>query len=308
MLQRFSSLLCRGAMIILLGCLAHGASAQGFTQTKFPIVLVHGLFGFDQILGNPYFFQITPALREGGARVFTVQIAAANNNDVRGEQLLQQVRQVLAITGATKVNLIGHSQGGPTARYVLGVRPDLVASLTTVGSPHTGSAVADVAAGLPGPLVNVATRIAQGLAGLIDLLSGGGFDQDVNAALSALTTSGSAAFNRRFPTGLPTTSCGNGPAVVNGVHVYSWSGTGVLTNILDITDAPLGLTALAFLGEANDGLVGRCSSHFGTVIRDDYFQNHLDEVNQVLGLTSPFTVNPVTLFRQQANRLRNAGL
>lgn len=308
MLQRFSSLLCRGAMIVLLGCLAHSASAQGFTQTKYPIVLVHGLFGFDRILGNPYFFQIVPALRDGGARVFTVQVAAANNNDVRGEQLLQQVRQILAVTGATKVNLIGHSQGGPTARYVLGVRPDLVASLTTVGSPHTGTPVADAANALPGPLANLAKQIVQGLAELIDLLSGGGFDQDIDAALSTLTSSGSAAFNRRFPAGLPTTACGSGPAVVNGVRVYSWSGTGVLTNILDISDASLGLTSLAFLGGANDGLVGRCSSHFGLVIRDDYFQNHLDEVNQVLGLTSPFATSPVTVFRQQANRLRNAGL
>jgi triacylglycerol lipase len=295
-------------MIVLLGCLAHSASAQGFTQTKYPIVLVHGLFGFDRILGNPYFFQIVPALRDGGARVFTVQVAAANNNDVRGEQLLQQVRQILAVTGATKVNLIGHSQGGPTARYVLGVRPDLVASLTTVGSPHTGTPVADAANALPGPLANLAKQIVQGLAELIDLLSGGGFDQDIDAALSTLTSSGSAAFNRRFPAGLPTTACGSGPAVVNGVRVYSWSGTGVLTNILDISDASLGLTSLAFLGGANDGLVGRCSSHFGLVIRDDYFQNHLDEVNQVLGLTSPFATSPVTVFRQQANRLRNAGL
>src|ERR1043165_4830384 len=106
--------------VLLLGGWAHGASAAGFTQTQYPIVLVHGLFGFDQILGNPYFFQIVPALQQGGARVFTVQIAAANSNEVRGEQLLQQVRRIIAITGAAKVNLIGHSQGGPTSRYVLG--------------------------------------------------------------------------------------------------------------------------------------------------------------------------------------------
>src|ERR1043165_1398757 len=163
--------------VLLLGGWAHGASAAGYTQTRYPIVLVYGLFGFDQILGNPYFFQIASNLQRDGARVFTVQIAAANNNDVRGEQLLQQVRQVLAITGAAKVNLIAHSQGGPTARYVLGVRPDLIASLTTVGAPHTGSPVADAASALPGPLASVATSITQGLAQLIDVLSGGGFNQ-----------------------------------------------------------------------------------------------------------------------------------
>jgi len=36
--------------------------------------------------------------------------------------------------------------------------------------------------------------------------------------------------------------------------------------------------------------------------------NHLDEVNQTVGLTNLFETNPVTIFRQQANRLRNAGL
>ena len=40
----------------------------------------------------------------------------------------------------------------------------------------------------------------------------------------------------------------------------------------------------------------------------DYFQNHLDEVNQVLGLVSPFETSPKTLFRNHANRLKTAGL
>ena len=68
------------------------------------------------------------------------------------------------------------------------------------------------------------------------------------------------------------------------------------------------LTSLAFGGEPNDGLVSSCSSHLGYVIKDNYWQNHLDEVNQVLGLVSLFETSPVTLFRQQANRLKNAGL
>jgi len=44
------------------------------------------------------------------------------------------------------------------------------------------------------------------------------------------------------------------------------------------------------------------------VIRDDYFWNHLDEVNQVIGLRSLFTANPVSVYRSHANRLKNAGL
>ena len=77
--------------------------------------------------------------------------------------------------------------------------------------------------------------------------------------------------------------------------------------VLDVSDAALGLTSF-FYSSANDGLVSRCSSHLGTVIRDNYFYNHLDEVNQVLGLTSIFESSPQTVFRAQANRLKNAGI
>ena len=45
------------------------------------------------------------------------------------------------------------------------------------------------------------------------------------------------------------------------------------------------------------------SKHLG-----DYRQNHLDEVNQVLGLRDWFSTDPVTLYRQHANRLKVAGL
>ena len=64
----------------------------------------------------------------------------------------------------------------------------------------------------------------------------------------------------------------------------------------------------AFAGAKNDGLVASCSTHLGRVIRDDYAMNHLDEVNQTVGLTNLFETNPVTIFRQHANRLKSAGL
>jgi triacylglycerol lipase len=107
---------------------------------------------------------------------------------------------------------------------------------------------------------------------------------------------------------MPSSSCGEGAYSTNGVRFYSWGGTGVLTNVFDPSDVLLGTTSLAFGFSANDGLVGRCSNHFGDVIRDNYFMNHLDEVNQALGLHSLFETDPKTVFRQQANRLKNAGL
>ena len=51
------------------------------------------------------------------------QVSATQSSELRGEQLLRQVQQVIAITGAEKVNLIGHSHGGPTIRYVASVAP-----------------------------------------------------------------------------------------------------------------------------------------------------------------------------------------
>jgi triacylglycerol lipase len=60
--------------------------------------------------------------------------------------------------------------------------------------------------------------------------------------------------------------------------------------------------------EANDGLVGRCSGHFGKVVRDDYPHNHGDAINQLFGIRGLFTPAPTDLYRQQANRLKVAGL
>jgi triacylglycerol lipase len=286
---------------------AHAQS--GYTQTRYPIVLVHGLFGFDSFLGLDYFYGIPSALRQDGARVYVAQVSAANSTEVRGEQLLAQVKTILALTGASKVNLVGHSHGGPTIRYVAGVAPHLVASATSIGGVNKGSRVADILRGtvpagtLSETLVNNA---AKAFVALINLGSGGtSLPQTPTAALNSLTTAGSAAFNQRFPQAVPA-GCGSGAATVNGVRYYSWTGTQPVTNLLDVSDGPLGIMSLVF-GEANDGLVSACSSRLGTHL-GDYRQNHLDEVNQVVGLRDWFSVDPVTLYRQHANRLKQAGL
>lgn len=304
-LRHFACALTLGGA--LLAPSAHADS--GYTQTRYPIVLVHGLFGFDSALGVDYFYGIPDALRRDGAKVYVAQVSAANSTEVRGEQLLAQVKTILALTGATKVNLIGHSHGGPTIRYVAGVAPQLVASATSVGGVNGGSRVADVVRGVA-PKGSVSEKLASGaataLVSLINLLSGGtGLPQTPTAALDSLTTAGTARFNQRFPQGLAS-SCGSGAELVNGVRYYSWTGTQTVTNLLDITDGPLAVLGLVF-GEANDGLVSACSSRLGKHL-GDYRQNHLDEVNQLLGLRDWFSTDPVTLYRQHANRLKTVGL
>jgi len=282
-----------------------------YTQTKYPIVLAHGAAGFDELFGVfEYWYGIPSSLRSGGARVFVTSVSQLNATEVRGEQLLAQVEEIAAISGASRVHLIGHSHGGLDVRYVASVRPDLVASVTSVGSPHKGADLADfLRAGIRdgSPTEDLLARVGGSLGTLLGLLSGSTNPQDAVAALESLTTVGTAAFNAAHPQGVPSTRCGEGAASVDGVRYFSWSGTGVLTHVLDVSDPALAFTSL-FYDEANDGLVGRCSSHLGDVIRDDYFLNHLDEVNQILGLTSWFEANPTSLFRAHANRLKNLGL
>jgi len=284
------------------------AQGSGYTQTQYPIVLAHGLLGFKKLLGVlEYFYRIPESLQSSGARVYVTQVTAVASSEVRGEQLLSQVETILAVTGAKKVNLIGHSQGGLDARYVAAVRPDLVASITTVATPHKGAQLADYLLSLPPSFQGIVAGLLDAVGTLIDFASGAPSPQDALASLGTLSSGGAAAFNAKYPQGVPPTACGSGAAAVSGVQFYSWGGTGIFTNILDISDPILAITGSVY-SEANDGLVGHCSSHFGTVLRDNYLYNHLDEVNQVLGLVSPLEANPVSVFRAQANRLKNAGL
>lgn len=288
-----------------------GVSGSGYTKTKYPVVLCHGMAGFDSLFGVvDYFHGIAGTLQADGADVHVTHVPAFASSEQRGEALLAQIEDIVAQTGKGKVNLIGHSHGGFDVRYVAAVRPDLVASVTTVGTPHKGAELADflrnnIQEG--GFTEAVVSKLANSLGTLEGLLSGDLAQQDSLAGLDALTAAGAGAFNAKYPAGLPSTKCGAGPDQAGGIRYYSWTGTAPVTNVLDAGDAALGVASLVYK-ESNDGLVGRCSAHFGTVLRDDYKMNHLDEVNQLFGLVAILATNPKTVFRAHANRLKNAGL
>lgn len=303
------------AMLWLLFALPGAAAAgtgSGYTQTRYPIVLVHGLFGFDQLFGSiDYWYGITDGLRSGGASVYVAELSQLGSEVTRGNQLIAQLEDLQAIYGYRKFNLIGHSQGGLTIRYVAAVRPDLVASVTSVGTPHAGSAVAD-GIDVLAPAGSVQRALAAGFATalgkLINTFSGGNNPQNALDALAQLSSVGAAQFNAEFPAGAPASPCSSGAGLVNGIRYFSFGGAAPVTNLLDPSDALLAAGSLFFDGGANDGLVGRCSSHWGTVIRDNYGWNHLDEINQLFGLRGWFSADPVEVYRSQANRLKNLGL
>src|SRR5207342_2643557 len=231
--------------VLLCLCFAMPAVAQSdYTQTKQPIVLVYGLLGFDSILGvYDYWYGVPSELRSGGAQVYVASVSASNSSEVRGEQLIVYLDHLRAITGKQSFNLFGHSHGGPTIRYVAAVRPDLVASVTSVGAPHTGSKVADgLATTFPAGSTGRAlvAGFVNALSTFIAISSGSDRPQDALAALTSLNSAGAAQFNQRYPQGMPATSCGQGASVVNGVRYYSLGGTSVLTNVFDASDAMLG--------------------------------------------------------------------
>jgi triacylglycerol lipase len=288
------------------------AQAGTYTDTRYPIVLIHGLSGFDTAaLVIDYWYKIPRALTRDGAEVYVTISSAFNSSEERGEQVLEQVEEILAISGASKVNLIGHSQGGLDARYVAAALPRQIASVTTVGTPHYGSDFADWFRDQlqSGSFTEaLAVTLAETLGVIIGALSGNSSNpQDAIAALDQLTSAGADVYNTRYPKGLPTSYCGEGPSRIGDTRYYSWGGTSVNTNLLDLTDPALFVTSL-FFGERNDGLVGECSNHFGDVIRDNYRMNHLDLVNQTFGLVHLFETRPTSVFRKHANRLKNAGL
>ncbi|MDQ8038443.1 MAG: triacylglycerol lipase [Pedobacter sp.] len=302
------------ALLALLLTLPFAAAhaADTYTKTRYPVVLAHGMFGWDKLAGTvEYWYGIPAALGKGGTTVYTTQVGGLESSEARGEQLLTQVQDILAISGADKVNLIGHSHGGHSVRYVGALIPNRIASVSTVGTPAQGSPVADLilSAGESAPAVgSVAYLVLNAANDLLKLLTGDKTTSNAKASIYSLSSRGSAEFTANYPQAMPSTPCGQGAAVVSGVRYYSWGSTSVRTNVLDPVDILFSITSLAFKGAPNDGMVGQCSSHVGLVLRDNYKMNHFDQVNQFFGLRDIFGTDPVAVFREHGNRLKLAGL
>lgn len=317
------------------GCTLIGETAPSsdYSQTQYPLVLAHGLTGWTRLFKViDYWYGIPETLSAGGSTVYTTKTTALQDTEFRGEELLQQVKAILTVTGKEKVNLIGHSHGGLDIRYVAAVAPEKVASVTAVASPHQGSKMADwvikmitegsansgYADGDFNKRATAALNVFNWLGQKIDTKSGTPLaemqQQDAWRAVIALSTDYTQHyFNPKYPQAMPSRYCAMpSESKVDGVAYYSFSGVGTIlngiTNPLDPSDYMLALTALSFSkDDANDGLVSACSSRLGHVIRDDYKMNHLDSVNQILGLVAWQETDPLAIYRTHVNRLKLAG-
>src|SRR5258708_21808822 len=114
---------------------------------KAPIVLVHGLLGFDKLAMGAwtlthYFRGIPELLRAAGNRVLVARLNPIGGTAERAAQLKALLD---AESPREPVHLIAHSMGGLDSRYMisrLGMAPRVL-SLTTLGTPHRGSSFAD---------------------------------------------------------------------------------------------------------------------------------------------------------------------
>jgi triacylglycerol lipase len=112
-----------------------------------PIVLVHGLLGFDRVKLGPlrvlrYFPGIEDVLTDAGHRVAVPNLAKTRSVSHRAEQLRQFIVDKFP---NESVHVIAHSMGGLDARHMIS-RLDMherVLSLTTIGTPHRGTVFAD---------------------------------------------------------------------------------------------------------------------------------------------------------------------
>ncbi len=281
---------------------AHAATKPVGTEaaTRHPIVLVHGFMGFKDIFGVDYFYQVPDLLRKNGATVYVAAVSEVNSSSLRGEQLLLQMKQWAARDGVKKFNLIGHSQGSPTSRYVAGVAPHLVASVTGIGGPTVITDAQAAESNIEKAVTNYGAMV-EFAGSFVAWISGNGkLPQDVSALRIKEELDRFAVL---FPAGLPATYCGEGRQVVNGIHYLSATGRGVKTNSWDVSDLFMQETS-----EPSDGAVYACGAHLGKVIRDDYPWNHIDEMNHVFGLIGKAAPSPAQFYLTHANRLKLLGL
>lgn len=265
----------------------------------YPFVLAHGFFGFDQFAGlnfETYFFNVKEHLAAEGEMVLTPAVDPFNDSETRGAELAKQIEDFLQATGAAKVNIIGHSQGGLDARVVADMHPELVASVVTISTPHYGTPVADIATKLVGD------PNAQGIIdALVNLIGGPLYDTignktSITKALDLFSQPGITAFNQKHK---------NRPGVfyasIAGRSALHGMGSDCEADIVvpfvqtwepefDPLNSLFAPTSFVLAGPTNiihDGLVrardAKWGEYWGCLPAD-----HVDEVGQILGQSPGF--------------------
>lgn len=200
------------------------AAKLDYCDTRYPFILVSGLGFQDQNSLVNYWGRVPDFLKAHGCEVYTAYQDAFNSHVDNAIKLKYRVLDILAKSGKEKINIIGHSKGGIESRYMtsrLGMEMK-VASLTTLGSPHQGSGIADIVVGrvpIPrivlGRLVNIYGRLMgdkrpDSLRAAVQLtrLSMENFNKDVPDVPEVYYQSYASHVNRAYPSVLWRTLAG----------------------------------------------------------------------------------------------------
>lgn len=142
-------------------------------QLDAPIVLAHGLFGFSRIGLGPltlttYFRGIPDALRAMGNRVLVTRVHPIAGVEFRSRRLGYRIQTAFP---DQPVHIIGHSLGGLDARGLLAdpAWRKRILSLTTIGTPHLGSFLADFAKLRMGRVYRLLERMGLDPRGFLDI-------------------------------------------------------------------------------------------------------------------------------------------
>ncbi len=117
---------------------------QKICKTKYPLLMVHGLFFRDSDRRN-YWGRIPKELKANGAVIFYGEHQSALSIADSAKELAERIKHIVSLYGCEKVNIIAHSKGGLDCRYALAYcgMDKHVASLTTISTPHRGCCYAD---------------------------------------------------------------------------------------------------------------------------------------------------------------------
>ncbi len=173
-------------------------SEEQICKTRYPILMVHGVFfrDFKQGFLN-YWGRIPDELRENGAVIYFGNQQSAASVARCGEELAERIRQIVEDTGCEKVNIIAHSKGGLDSRHAVSKcgAADMVASITTINTPHRGCEFADYL------LEKIPASVQSGVAGAYNasLRRLGDHDPDFMEAVTDLTHGSCTAMNESVP-------------------------------------------------------------------------------------------------------------
>ena len=215
-------------------------------KTKYPILMVHGVFFRDFEYFN-YWGRIPKDLEENGATIYYGNHHSAASVIDCGQELAERIKEIIDETGCEKVNIIAHSKGGLDSRYAISKcgMDKYVASLTTINTPHRGCEFADyllnkMPQGLKESVANTYNAALHKL---------GDAKPDFIAAVTDLTASACESFNEE---------------IFDSPEVY-YKSTGSKMNVASSGRFPLNFShhLVKYFDGANDGLVGEKSFPWG---------------------------------------------